>query len=90
MKVKKAELDLNFLSNCRLLNVLTSNLPYSNDEDTRFMKKRLLRSAIRKKKEGRYKLEKELKKTHCELCSILNGIDQYIISGLIKKNVQLR
>ena len=47
IKVKKNELDLNILSNCRLFNVLLKffafNLPYSNDEDTRFIRKRLLR-----------------------------------------------
>ena len=48
IKVKKNELDLNILSNCRLFNVLLKffafNLPYSNDEDTRFIRKRLLRT----------------------------------------------
>ena len=37
---------------------LAFNLPYSNDEDTRFIRKRLLRSAIKKRKDERYKLEK--------------------------------
>ena len=63
--MKKAELDLNFLSKCRLFNVipkfLVLNLPYSNDEDTRFIRKRLLRSTIEKRKDERHKLEKELK-----------------------------
>ena len=48
IKVKKNELDLNILSNCRLFNVLLKffafNLPYSNDEDTRFIRTRLLRT----------------------------------------------
>ena len=85
-------LGLNFLSNCRLFNVISKflafNLPYSNDEDTRFIRERLLRSAIKKRKEERYKLEKQLKKIHSEVCSISNVIDQYIISSLIKKNVK--
>ena len=63
--MKKAELDLNFLSKGRLFNVipkfLVLNLPYSNDEDTRFIRKRLLKSAIEKRKDERHKLEKELK-----------------------------
>ena len=33
-------------------------------------------------------LEKELKKIHSKVCSILNVVDQYIISSLIKKNVK--
>ena len=64
------------------------NLPHSNDEDTRCIRKRLLRSAIKKRKDERYKLEKEFKKIYSEACSILNVIDQYIISSLIKKNVK--
>ena len=63
------------------------NLPYSNDEDTRFIRKRLLRSAV-KKKDERCKLEKEFEKIHSKVCSILNVIDQYITSSLIKKNVK--
>ena len=63
IKVKKAELDLKFLSNCCLFNVITKflafNLPYSKDEDTRFIRKRLLRSAIKKRKDEGYKIEKE-------------------------------
>ena len=61
-QVKKTELDLNLLSNCYLFNVtlkfLVLNLPYSNDEDTRFIRKGLLGSAIKKWKDERRKLEK--------------------------------
>ena len=96
------------------------NLPYSNDEDTRFIRKRLLRSAVKKRtrfirkrllrsavkkrtrfirkrllrsavkkrKDERCKLEKEFEKIHSKVCSILNVIDQYITSSLIKKNVK--
>ena len=57
IKVKKAGLDLNFLSNYCLVNVipkfLAFNLPYCNDEDTRFIRKRLPRSAIKKRKDKR-------------------------------------
>ena len=57
IKVKKAQLDFNFLSNCCLFNVipkfLTFNLPYSNDGDTRFIRKILLRSAIKERRKER-------------------------------------
>ena len=66
------------------------NLPYSNDEDTRFIRNRLPRSGIKKRKDERYKLEKGLKKIHSEVCSILDVIDQYIISNLIKKNIKAK
>ena len=44
--------------------------------------------SVKKRKDERYKLEKEFKKIYSEACSILNVIDQYIISSLIKKNVK--
>ena len=44
--------------------------------------------SVKKRKDERYKLEKEFKKIHSEVCFILNVIDQYIISSLIKKNVK--
>ena len=43
---------------------------------------------VKKRKDEGYKLEKEFQKNHSEVCFILNVIDQYIISGLIKKNVK--
>ena len=48
---------------------LAFNLPCTNEEDTRFIRKRLLRSASKKRKDERYKLQKELKIVEC---SILN------------------
>ena len=63
-KLKKADLDLTFFSNCRTFNIipksLAYNLPYTNDEDSRFTRKCLLRSAI-KKRDERYKLVKQLR-----------------------------
>ena len=57
IKVKKAQLDLNFLSNCCLFNVipkfLAFSLPYSNDKDTQFIRKILLRSAIMERRKER-------------------------------------
>ena len=64
IKLKKADLDLTFLSNYQTSNVilkfLAYNLPYTNNEDSRFIKKRLLRSAIRKRRDERCRLEKLL------------------------------
>ena len=92
IKLKKADLDLTFLSNCRTFNVipkfLAYNLPYINDEDSRFIRKRLLRSAIKKWRDERYRLEKQLQNIRFEICSILSSIDKYIILHLIDQNVQ--
>ena len=63
------------------------NLPNTNDSDSRFIKKRLLRSALKKRKDERYKLEKELRKISIEVYGLLSSLDCYIIRALIKKNV---
>ena len=63
------------------------NLPNTNDSDSRFIRKRLLRSALKKRKDKRYKLEKELRKISIEVWGLLSSLDCYIIRALIKKNV---
>ena len=49
IKIGKAELDMKFLSNCKIFNVipkfLSFNLPYTNEADSKFIRERLLRSA---------------------------------------------
>ena len=71
IKLKKADLDITFLSICKVFNVilkfLVFNLPNTNDSDSRFIRKRLLRSALKKRKDEQYKLEKELQKISIEL-----------------------
>ena len=62
------------------------NLPNTNDSDSRFIRKQLLRTAL-KKKDKRYKLEKELRKISIEVYCLLSSLDCYIIRALIKKNV---
>ena len=92
IKLKKADLDITFLSNCRTFNVipkfLAYNSPYTNDEDSRFIRKRLLRSAIKKRRDERYRLEKQLQNIRTEICSFLSSIDEYIMLHLIDQNVQ--
>ena len=41
-----------------------------------------------KREDKLYKLGKEFKKNYVQVCSVLNVIDQYIISSLMKKNVK--
>ena len=80
------------MSNCPTFNVISKflayNLPYTNDEDSRFIRKRSLRSAIKKRRDERYRLEKQLQNIRTEICSILKSIDKYIILRLIDQNVQ--
>ena len=63
------------------------NLPNANDSDSRFIRKRLLRSALKKRKNEQYKLDKELQKISIEGYGLLSSLDCYIIKALIKKNV---
>ena len=80
------------MSNCPTFNVISKflayNLKYTNDEDSRFIRKRSLRSAIKKRRDERYRLEKHLQNIRTEICSILSSIDKYIILHLIDQNVQ--
>ena len=91
IKLKKADLDITFLSDCKVFNVipkfLVFNLPDTNDRDLRFIRKQVLQSALKKRKDERYKLEKELWKINIEVYGLLSSLDFYIIKVLIKKNV---
>ena len=55
IKTRKAELDIKFLRNCKIFNVITKflsfNLPYTNEVDSKFIRKRLLRSALNKRQD---------------------------------------
>ena len=57
IKIGKAEIDIKFLRICKILNiiakVLSFNLPYTNEVDSKFIHKRLLRSALNKRQEVR-------------------------------------
>ena len=52
-KTRKAELDITFLRNYKVFNVtpkfLSINLPYTNEVDSKFIRKRLLQSALNKR-----------------------------------------
>ena len=91
IKRKKADLDITFSSNCKVFNVipkfLAFNLPNTNYSDSRFIRRWLLRSALKKRKNEQYKLDKELRKISIEVYGLLSSLDCYIIKALIKKNV---
>ena len=52
IKMAKAQLDIRFLNNCKLYNVIPRficfNLPGTNETDSRFIRKCLIRSALKK------------------------------------------
>ena len=59
----------------------------TNYINLRFIKKRLLRNALNKRKDEQNKLDKELRKISIEVYGLLSSLDCYIIRALIKKNV---
>ena len=82
IKTRKAELDIKFLRNCKIFNVipkfLSFNLPYTNEVDSKFIRKRLLPSALNKRQDEL----KELQKDHTKILQILtvklSSVDLYI------------
>lgn len=80
------------MNNCQNFNVipkfLAFNLPHTNHVDERAIRKKLLRSAIKRRKGEKYKLEKELEQSSNEIRSVLSGIDWFIFKSAISKNVK--
>ena len=91
IKLKKADIDVTFLSNCKVFSVipkfLAFNLPNTNDCNSRFIRKQLLWSALKKRKNEQYKLEKELRKISIEVYGLLSSLHRYTMRALVKKNV---
>ena len=81
--VNKANLDINFLLNCRKLSVITKflflDLPYTNNNDAKAFHKRLLRSALRKRYYEKLKLDKKLNSLKFEIRNTINGIEWYFL-----------
>ena len=59
----------------------------TNHINLRFIKKRLLRNTLNKRKDEQNKLDKELRKISIEVYGLLSSLDCYIVRALIKKNV---
>ena len=91
IKIGKAELDIKFLRNCKIFNVipkfLSFNLPYTNEADSKFIRKRLLRSALNKRQGELKKLEKDHARILQTLTMKLSSIDLYILKKCISHNV---
>ena len=83
LKCDKASLDIKILLTCKRFSVvpkfLNFNLPYTNRNDERANWRRLLESAINKRRYGKQKLEKELERLKTAVRSLVTGIDWYII-----------
>ena len=62
IKIEKAELDIKFLRDCKMFNVILKfssfNLLYTIEVDSKFIRKRLLRSALNKRQDELKKVRK--------------------------------
>ena len=91
IKIRKAELDLTFLTDCQTLNVypnfLTFNVLNVSSHDSRLMRKGLLRSAIKKREKELRSLRKHVFVYEKDFTKVLSSINKYILDNAIKKNV---
>ena len=82
-KVDKAEQDIHFLQNCQNFGVfpkfITFNLPNVNFHDAKFIRKRLLKSAIHKRKKEKYQSLKEKTELQNDIKAFLSPVDWYIL-----------
>ena len=92
IKKRKAELDINFLKNCQQFGVfpkyLCFNIPHVNANDTRAVRKRLLRSALSKRIKEKVTIEKQLKRYADQVKSLVTSFDFHILTKSISQNIR--
>ena len=92
IKVNKARLDINYLKNCQNFHVFPKficfNIPTVNKEDSIYIKRKLLKSALQKRQKEKCKMKEELKVVEDDIRKTVSAIDWYILSSAIKKNVK--
>ena len=81
-KIRRAELDLTFLMSCRTLNFVPKfpsvNLPNVNKYEKRCIRKRLLRSAVSKRKKEMRSLKSSLSTYEKEIQKLLSSVDKFL------------
>ena len=79
LECDKALLDIKFLSICKRFSVVPKcinfNLPYANHNDDRAIRRRLLRSAMNKRRYEKQKLGKEFERLKMDFRSLVTGTD---------------
>ena len=89
LKLKKAQLDHQFLLKCKEYNVvpkfLCYNLPFTTEFEVKLIRKKLLKNAINKRRHEIYKLQKKLNNIQDLIYNILSGIDKFILNYTIKQ-----
>ena len=92
IKRRKAELDITFLKNCKLYNVipkfLTFRIPYGSSSDITAIRKRLLRKALCDRFKDKRTFDSRYETELSKISSIFSSIDFYLLKRCINKNVQ--
>ena len=92
IKLDKEILDLNFLLNYKTLGVvpkfLCSNLPYTNYNDSKAIRRRLLRCETQKRTNQKYKLTADLQEITKNVKSVVTGILWLVLKKSTLTNVK--
>ena len=92
IKTKKAELDLIFLNNCTTFNVYPKfvcfNIPLANYTDQRAIRKRLLKSAIKNRKDEKRQLDSDFAELTQTVRNKVSSLDWYVVNRAVAKNVE--
>lgn len=90
-KVEKVTLDITFLRNCDTFNVvpkfLCFNIPHSSWFEQKSIRRRLLKSAIRRREKEKLQLVNTLKHHEEFVRKTLTGIDMFLLRKCITRNV---
>ena len=91
-KRNKALLDINFLKNCKTLNVFPKfiqfDIPLANRSDIRSIKKRLLKNALQRRCREEKNLHVDLEKKIQFIRSRCDGITWFLLYKSIQRNVK--
>ena len=92
IKRNKAQLDINFLINCKNFGVfpkfINVYLPNVDEKDIYGIKKKLRQNAIHKRIRERNDFDKKIRNVELQIKHKLNNFDWYILVKLLKRNVK--
>ena len=92
IKQNKAQLDINFLINCKNFGVfpkfINVYLPNADKRDMYGIKKKLRKNAMKKRIRERNDFDKKIKNSELQIKQKLDHFDWYILVKVLKRNVK--
>ena len=83
IKRSKAQMDVKFLKSCQTFNVfpkfLAYRLPYCNTRDEKFIRKRLLRTALHRRKNEERRINSHLLTISNDVRNVVNTVEWYML-----------